>query len=149
MKKVLLFIVAAAFLAAPASFGQSNTLMDGYLGKARADYASSAYFILSAAGVVPETASPGEAVEKARAQWGIEPPEGRDSLTLGEFSHLVMRAFGIPGGILYPFVPGPRYAARELGYREFILDKPWPDRSLSGEEALSILGEALAWKEGR
>ena len=84
-----------------------------------------------------------------RAQWGIEPPEGRDSLTLGEFSHLVMRAFGIPGGIMYTFVPGPRYAARELGYREFILDKPWPDRSLSGEEALSILGEALAWKEGR
>lgn len=148
MKKSLL-LAAFLVLGVLGLFAQSNALIDEYLDKSEADYASSAYFILSAAGLVPDSASPGDAVEKARSQWGIEPPEGRESLNLGEFSHLVMQAFGIPGGIMYTLVPGPRYAARELEFRDFILDKPRPGRMLSGEEALSIIGEALTWQEER
>ena len=130
-------------------FSQSNTIIDGFLEKEQADYATSAYFILSAAGVIPETASPAEAVEKARTEWGLAPPEGREAVRLGEFSHLLMKAFGIPGGLMYTLMPGPRYAAREIAYLEFVLDKTSPWRTISGEEALGIVGEALAWKEAR
>jgi hypothetical protein len=66
-----------------------------------------------------------------------------DPVTLGEFSYLVMENLGIQGGLMYRMIPGPRYAARELEYLEFLLGSGAPNRALSGQEMLHVMGQAL------
>ena len=60
-----------------------------------------------------------------------------------------MKAFEIPGGLLYALFPGPRYACNELAYLGFIKGNNSPYRTLSGEEMLRMMGYALGWKEAR
>lgn len=131
-------------------FAQSNTFMDSFLEAKEADYAGTAYFVLSASGALGEAASPAEAMELlSRQDWGLRPVDGAKTVTLGEFAHLAMRAFGLPGGVMYRLFPGPRYAAREIAYLGFVVDKTSPYRKLSGEEVLRILGAMLSFVEER
>ncbi len=47
------------------------------------------------------------------------------------------------GGILYSLFPGPRYACRELGYMKVIARDVLTGRSVSGEEAVRMLGKVM------
>lgn len=150
MKKCSLLLLAFLLVGISVGFAQSNKLVDEFLEQKQAGYRISAYFVLSSAGIVPENATPDQAVAAlAQQNWGITPPEEAKDISLGEFAYLIMRAFDIPGGVMYRLLPGPRYAAREIAYLGFITDKTSPYRKISGEEALRILGAALSWKEGR
>ena len=75
--------------------------------------------------------------------WGIEIKERGAPITLGEFAYIVMRAFDLPGGVMYSLFPGPRYAARELGYLGLIPGNSSPYRLISGDEVVQVLGFAL------
>ena len=67
-----------------------------------------------------------------------------DSVTIGEFSYLLMAAAGRSGGLMYRFFPGPRYAARELAFHGVIQGNAYPNVSLSGERAIRIIERFLA-----
>jgi hypothetical protein len=150
MRKSCLLLPVFLFVVSAIGFTQSNKLLDELLEQKEAGFATSALLVLSAAGIIPEDAT----LEKAAAalaeqNWGIQVPEEPKAISLGEFAYLLMRAFDIPGGVMYRLLPGPRYAAREIAYLGFIVDRASPYRSLSGEEALDALGMALEWKEDR
>ena len=149
MKKFPILLLVFLLGGLSFAFGQSNALIDQYLEKEEADYFTSAYFVLSAAEIIPESATPEEAAARARQDPGVSVPENNRSISLGEFAHLIVESFEIPGGLMYGFFPGPRYAAREITYREFTLDKTAPGSKISGDDALRILGSALTWKEAR
>ncbi|HOV39405.1 MAG TPA: hypothetical protein PLG79_11820 [Spirochaetales bacterium] len=147
-QKKLLLVVVLMFLGVMVGFAQSNALIDEILAQKKLGYSYAAYLVLSAAGVVPDTATPEQALEALSQQdWGIEVPEGPADITLGQYAYLLMRAFDIPGGLMYRLIPGPRYAAREIAFLGFVAEKPSPYRNVSGEEALQILGNVLNWKE--
>ena len=74
----------------------------------------------------------------ARLGRGVDEP-----VTLGEYSLLTMNAFGITGGMMYTLIPSPRYAARELAFREVIQGRAYPRMDLSGERAIRIVGRVL------
>jgi hypothetical protein len=150
MKKSSLLLPVFLFAFTAAGFTQSNKLIDELLEQKEAGFATSALLVLSAVGIIPEDAG----LEKAAAalseqNWGIEVPADPKAISLGEFAYLLMRAFDIPGGVMYRLLPGPRYAAREIAYLGFITDRTSPYRKISGEEALTTLGLALEWKEDR
>ncbi|MBL8965736.1 MAG: hypothetical protein JNG85_01935 [Spirochaetaceae bacterium] len=139
-------LIFAAVLGAAA---QSNALVDELLAQepARVDYA--AYLALAAGGAVPETASPAEALEAARAKgWLPAARAGEEPLRLDEYSALVMRSLGLKGGLLFSLFPGPRYAYRELAYRGVVNDSGGPKRRIPGDEALRILRLAMELKGG-
>ncbi|MGO8692040.1 MAG: hypothetical protein ACLQMF_00065 [Rectinemataceae bacterium] len=145
MKK-LIFVVF--ILAAVAAWGQSASFIDQVLSQDRARYGDSAYLVLAAAGLIPDTATPEEAVAYvAKAGWAKSPTVAGPT-SLGQFSYLVMRAFGMKGGVMYLVFPGERYATRELVFRKIVTDMTEPDRVLSGEEVLRFLGRAAALKGG-
>jgi hypothetical protein len=129
---------------------QSGAFMDRFLGEGEAAYGDAAYLVLVGAGLLGDN----EAVERALGVladrgWAIAGRGASEPLTLGEFAFLVMRANGIPGGLMYQVAPGPRYATRELEYLEVIQGKGRPGSGVSGERAARILGRVLDWKEGR
>jgi len=127
---------------------QSNQVIDQVLAEQWATYGKAVYLVLVASGAIPEEASLQAAVEALEEAGGRMPIRDPDApITLGAFSFLVMQSLGIPGGLFYTLFPGPRYAARELKYLGFYTGRFASGRYLTGEEALRILGNALAWKE--
>lgn len=150
MRKAL-FALALLCVVAGFSVAQSNQIIDEVLAEDEARFGHAAYLALLASGAVPPEAT----VEEVYAgfdwgRWNLSQKGIDDRVTLGEFSYLVMESLDISGGIMYSISPGPRYAARELAYLDFYLGNGSPYRSVSGEEMLHVLGQALAYvEEGR
>lgn len=129
-------------------FAQSNEFIDQVLAKKQLDTGSAVYLALAASGLADSSISADQALaDLGQRGWNVKLSSSEAPVTLGQYSYLLMRAFNIGGGLLYRAVPGPRYAERELAYRGFITDKANPYRTLSGEEALRILGAVLASRE--
>jgi len=153
MKKSCLFLIMSGVffsLALSNLSAQSNETLDSFLEQEKALFGHSAYMILTAVGSLPDDSSVVEAslaLEESDIQFPSSPAD--EPITLGEYSFLIMQALEIDGGLMYRVFPGPRYAARELKYLNFIPGSAGPGRSLSGIEAIQILGRALEWKEAR
>ncbi len=127
---------------------QSNALMDDFLAEESASFGKAVYFVMAASAAITEDSSLEEAVDALGARgWLAKDKKPDEPITLGEYSLLIMKALDIRGGIMYRIFPRPRYAARELDYLGFIVGKSHPGRSISGEEALRMLGRILEWRE--
>lgn len=141
----ILFIFGLSLSVVPA---QSNRVIDQLLEQEKASFASALYMVQTAAGELEEELSPQTAAEGFDFRgWNLPPISANTPITLGQYSQLLMHAFEIPGGLMYKIFPGPRYAARETHYRDFVRGSALPGRSLSGSEVLFILREVLEWKE--
>jgi hypothetical protein len=129
---------------------QQNALLDRLLDQREAGYAEVVYMTLSAAGLVQESATPAQAVEAlTQLNWKIAIQPADTPISLGRYSELLMKAFDLHGGILYGIFKGPRYACRELAFLKIISSDARPNRTLSGEEAVRILGNLMGSREGR
>jgi len=142
---LLAFIMVGAVLHVCA---QSNEVLDTLLEEETTSFGQAAYLVLSASARIPDDTSPAEAAAEMAGQgWKVPTRAAEETLTLGEYSFLLMQAFELKGGVMYRIVPGPRYAGRELGYLQFIKGNTSPYRTFSGEEAIGILGRLMEWKE--
>lgn len=146
MRKMLpvLFLAAAAGL-----YAQSAKEMDLLLADPGVSYARAARYILPAAGILPAAASESDAFKAALEQGWL--PDGTDPaapIRLDESAYLILRAFSLEGGLMYRLFPGPRYAYRELVYRQFIQGRRDPAQGLPGERLVRILGRVLDAKGG-
>ncbi len=146
----LFFLIAGVFISGKV-FAQSNAVIDKLLNEKTADFGRSAYMVLSAASLVNESSDiPKALAVLQKEQWKVlSKKKQNDDITLGEYSYLIMKAFGIPGGIMYHLFSGPRYAVRELKYLGFIDKNMDPGKPISGDAVVRILGYVLDWKEGR
>ncbi len=128
-------------------FSQSNAILDEYLALETASFRHSAYIILSAANLIPEDASVEDALTKLDSlKWLPVQGKEQETINLGDLSFLVMKAFDLPGGLLYSLFPSPRYAVRELLHRGIIINHGNPNRQVSSEEAMRIIRMGLDWK---
>jgi hypothetical protein len=143
MQKVIVVLVAL-FAAAQPLAAQSNTLIDTLLDAKEAAFGDAAYLVLSAARIIPENSTPSGAVWTLQARdLGVGGRSAAASITLGEYAFLIMKAFGMRGGIMYRIAPGPRYACRELAFLGVLEGNPAPNRRLGGPEAVRILSRLL------
>ncbi len=148
MKKSGILLLLLMSLALPAA-AQSNQLLDKLLDEKEARFADVVSLTLTAAKLLPETATPQEAIQTLQQQgWKVQVASADAPISLGDYSYLLMKAFKISGGVLYSLFPGPRYACRELGFLKIIPLDARPNRTVSGEEAIRILGNALARQGG-
>ena len=149
MKRFCVLLLIILSMGSTAGFAQSNSVLDAILDQEKVEFSSAVYLALSAAELIEETATAEEAMGALAASgWGF-PVEAPAEITLGQYSYLLMKAFNIPGGLMYRMFPGPRYATREAAFLGFVTDRPTPTRNLSGEEAVRMLGAVLTWKEDR
>ena len=140
---VFLFLFIGVF-----AFAQSNTTVDVLLEQEQAIFGESAYLVLASAGIISEDASAEDALRALNeAGWLKNPVVSGEPVKLGVYSFMMMKAYGIKGGLLYRIFPGPRYAARELGSRGLLGEHVSPYRIITGEEAVRFLGNFLEWKE--
>ena len=113
-------------------------------------YREGGFAVLVASGTLPRTAAPDAALNPGlRSQLGWDSRAVDGPLTVAEFSFLVMKAFDIPGGLMYRLAPSPRYAVRELRFRRILLDRLDATDNIAGVEALRVIGNAIEWTEDR
>ncbi len=143
---LMVFILSSSLLMA-----QSNTVIDTLLNEKHADLERTAYMVLSAASLIDEnTDVSGAFAALKKEQWPVfEKKKAEDTLSYSEYSFLLMKAFSIPGGVMYHVLPGPRYALRELEFMGFIDKGTNPSKKISGDGVVRILGYVLDWKEGQ
>jgi hypothetical protein len=120
---------------------QTAAEMDAILDSRSISCGQVARFVLQAVDIfAPE----GRAFEYARENAWLSPKTAEDApIKLGELARLIMGAFELKGSFLYRLFPGPRYALRELVYRQHISGAADPSRPVSGEDFLQILESVL------
>ena len=107
MEKLIVSLLAL-FVAVLLLEAQSNTVIDSLLGSREAAFGDAVYLVLSAAKIVPEKATPNDAVWALQARdWGVAGRSAKDPIDLGEYAFLLMRAFDVHGGIMYRLFPAP------------------------------------------
>jgi len=123
---------------------QSNDTIDRLQGEKQALFGDAAALILSAAGLVPDDATPEEAAAAVSEQKLLgKPPLPDQPVTLGQVCLLIMQTQGVSGGLFYRLFPSPRYAARELAAQGLIKGNTHPSRVISGEEVMWLLAAVL------
>ncbi len=149
MKNAVPLLLLALVLAVPSLAAQSAKEMDALLSDERVSYARAARYVLPAAGVLPAAVSEAEAFGAALERGWL--PAGADPagfIRLDQQAYLVMKAFSLDGGLMYSLFPGPRYAYRELSYRQYIQGRRDPAQPVPGSRLVRILGRVLDAKGG-
>lgn len=146
MKKWSILVLLLC-LSVHGGFAQSNEFLDEILDQQEVWFGQALKLVFSGAGLLPEDVTEGRAIAYLEEQgWGLPDKQSTQTITLGEYSLVVMKALDLPGGIMYSIASVPRYAVRELDYLGFIDGSSAPGRALTGEEAVRVLGRALEWR---
>ena len=128
------------------SFSQSAAEMDAMLQADKVSAAEAAYFALGAADQLQGIGSVQSAYDSARSKgWVLAARDA--SLTAKDAAFLIMRAFGLKGGLMYSLLKNPRYAYREMVYKGLVSRMDQAER-ISGAMFLSILDRTLSSVEG-
>jgi hypothetical protein len=141
------FCLAAGILlllsAAPTR-AQTAAEMERLLDTGEITYTQASYFTLASVLEAPPP-NPAAAFALARERgWFPVNAEPGGPVKLKNLSLLMMKAFGLEGGLMYRLFPGPRYAYREMTRRGFIEGRAYPLFTVSGERFLQILGNVLS-----
>lgn len=102
------------------------------------------YLVGIAFGFVPVD-SPFDDAPSHLTRAGIRVPTAAPGspISLGEYAFLIVQAVDLPGGLMYGFFPGPRYALRELIFAGVIEPGAHAGETLAGGTALTILATAM------
>jgi uncharacterized protein YceK len=125
--------------------------LDAVLNTGELTRAQAVWFVLTAADALPGGPDAGEdpsgaAFDAARERGWLAARLDADSpARLGEVSLLIMKSFGIKGGLMYRLFPNPRYACRELVRLQIVQGRIDPGARLSGVQFLHILGNTLTF----
>ena len=144
MLAVLVTACSGIFLTA-----QSNDRIDELLQQDQARLDATAYIVLAAGKLIEETDGPEKAMEMVKSLGLVTPDALPESpVMVQDLSYLLMKSLDLKGGIMYAIFPGPRYAYRDMVYKQAVNDSGGPLRIVSGEEVIRSLGYATALKEG-
>ncbi len=143
MKRHLLLAAICAVLASP-SFGQSIGFMDRVSSSPGIAYADAAYLVLVATDNIAEDAGTTRSLDLAKEMKWISPGIAAETpISLDGYSYLIMRSFGMKGGLMYRIAPGPRYAFRELVSLGVIQGNYDPADKVDGALAVRMLGRVF------
>jgi hypothetical protein len=142
MKRMLPFLVCA--LLPIGAFAQSNEFVDGLLARNAVTVGQVSYLVLVASDNLGEDADEARAFEAMQGLgWAPRGAAIGDEVSLADYSYILMRAFGMKGGIMYSLLPGPRYAYRELVSFQVIQGRSDPASRVDGGTAVRMLGRVF------
>lgn len=144
MKKVLLVLYTMLVYQL---FAQSAVFFDEILKTKQITFSQAAYLVFIGNGEYQDTVQH-EIVfaEALKRKWIDQAAKPERPITAEQFAYLVMRAFGIKGGLMYTLFPCPRYSFRELVYIGLIPRTMDPQAFVEGSLALRIVRIAAELK---
>ena len=144
MKNILCLFFACLLFYVPVFLpAQTAAEIEALLNAQSLSYGEAARFVLRAADQVGEL-SPADAFTFAmEKRWLPQKAESGSIASLDGISLLIMRSFGIKGGIMYSIFRNPHYAYRELEYKDVIQGRADPKMIVSGEQLLFLVSRIL------
>jgi len=131
-------------LAAGSAQAQTSAFMDQMMVSKSVNWGQAAYLVLVASDNLAEDATEQRSLDLLKElKWADAGIDAEKPIALNQFSFLLMKAFGIPGGMLYTFFPGPRYAFKELTFKYILSSDEDPDQTIDGPEGIRILGKVM------
>jgi hypothetical protein len=117
-------------------------------------YEQAARFVLEAADITvsyDKTSEQGAAQEAAHnamrfaveKKWLPAKADAQDAITMERLSLLIMKAFGLKGGLMYTLFKGAHYSYREMVFQDLIQGESDPHMKVSGEEMIFIVNNLL------
>jgi len=145
MKKSLCFLIICFFPAASVFLSaQTAVEIETLLNIQALSYGQAARFVLKAADAA-ELLDTADAFRFAADQrWLPANAAAGDGATLQGVSLLIMRSFGMKGGLFYSAFKNPHYAYREMLYQDIIQGRADPDMAVSGEMLLFLVNRVIA-----
>jgi len=151
MKRI--FFIFILLLSTVFIFAQTAEKLEEILNTGALTYEKAVWFVMEAADVwdysdLPQASAsvdPSTAFRVAMEQkWlprNVQPasPARMDGISL-----LLMRSFGLKGGLLYSLFKNPHYAYRELVYQDIIRGRSDPSMTVSGDDLVYIVGRILS-----
>lgn len=137
------WILPALILMLPlvAASAQSNDFVDGLLAKQAVTIGQVSYLVLVASDNLGEDADEERAFELMQnLGWAPRGAAIEDKVSLADYSSILMKAFGLKGGVMYTLLPKPRYAYRELVSLQVIQGSSDPASRVDGVMAIRMLG---------
>jgi len=148
MKMKKRIILGFLLFAAAALFAQTAEKLEELLNTPVLSYEQAAWFILEASDiwdVSSVSASPYEAFIVAKEHnWLPKKAGPDDKARLDGISLLLMKSFGLKGGLGYSLFKNPHYAYRELVYRDIIQGRIDPAVPVSGDMLVYMGGRILS-----
>jgi len=120
------------------------------LNTSEVSYQQAAWLVLGAADIFEPTGIPDQDVAFDHAMnlgWLPSNAAPTDRARLDAVSLLIMRAFDIRGGVFFTLTGRPRYAYRELVFRNIIQGRSNPAMAVSGESLLFIVNRVFSFQE--
>ena len=146
MKKYLC-LIAVCLLPAVSLFAQTADEIEALLNSGAVTYAQAARFALDAANV--RVTADTSWFEYAAAQnWLPKNAAANDTARLDGIALLVMRSFGMKGGMMYSLIKSPHFAYRELVHQQIIQGWIDPAMAVSGDTLLYIINKAIEQRDG-
>jgi len=146
-----IFIIICFLLAAPVVlYAQTATEIERLLETEAVSYGQAAWLVLEAAdlsGSFENSASDGAFNFAAQQGWLPKKAAPQDKASLEGVSLLVMRSFGIKGGLFYSLLKNPHYAYREMVYKDIIQGRSDPQMPVSGGLLLFLVNRVLSRAE--
>jgi len=145
-KNAILCLIFICFGAGIAAASQANEL-ETVLAASAITFEQAARFVLASSGT--EASTPQAAFNLAKEKnWLPDEASPQDAIKMADLSFLITSAFGIEGGFMYRFFPGPRYAYRAMISRSLIQGSADPAMTISGQRFLQILGNTVNYTGG-
>lgn len=145
-RKVIFFFCLSALLVFSLS-AQSNEFLDELLASEEVNMGQASYLALVASDNIGEDADEARAFDLLLSLgWAPAGAEQDSSISISQFSYILMKAFGVKGGIMYSLFPSPRYAYREMKSRLVIQGRTDPDDKLDAFNAVRMLGRIFDLK---
>ena len=145
-KPMVLLLVMVCWLPC-GTWGQAADELEALLKAEQLSYAAAARFVLEAADVAA-LEDPKEAFNYAwERKWLPGRAQADGPARLDGVSLLIMRSYGIKGGLFFTLFPNPHYAYRELVYRRVIQDRSDPEMAISGDWLLFMVSRLLTLRE--
>lgn len=142
-RRLFFFSIVFLILLAPI-FAQTAAEIETLLASGAVSYDQAASFVLKAADVQVS----GSAFSYASEQkWLPKNAAPEDTARFNGVALLLMRSFGLEGGIFYSLTKSPHHAYRELVYKGLIRGDIDPDMPVSGQQLLLIVSRLLSIKE--
>jgi len=145
-KNILLFLIAFLLFFPSLLHAQTLDEIQTLLKTQFISYAQAARFVLEAADVkvsYDKTSEQGAMSFAIEKKWLPQKANAQDAITLEDFSLLVMKAFGLNGGLMYVFFNNAHYSYREMVFQDFIQGESDPQMKVSGRDMIFIVNRIL------
>jgi hypothetical protein len=146
-KRIFIFLIIC-FCTAGILSAQTASEIENLLKLSAVTYGQAASFVLRASEAV-KTSNVNEAFKLAvEKNWLPKNVSADSQARLDVISMLVMKSFGLKGGLFYSIFKNPHYSYREMAARKAFKGKTDANNAVSGDQLLFITNSVLSIVEG-